>query len=339
MQEMANEFDKELEVAINNMDTAIINLSAALDTERLEHFDHMAGDKVELINAIKTQRINPEEFKTKFFEQLESMVTLSKNVDKTNLLFLEFVATSLDLREQRVNIGKTMAKLNVVDYLNLFQNQAIDSANLSTALNFTFADIMSDQIASSPPVSEKTAPFSETLPFESHVTPHDRIVAQITPDRGSGGIYRSSRHDKINFTIKSSRDCWFVLMHTNAAGEVKQLCPNEYYEGNNFLKAGEPKTLPGDMPYDFIAQEPLGVDSLTLMVSQDELKYNVELDKFNVIGMDRFVAWDKNIKTRGLKVQHNTNSFIHGYSYDKVVYDPKISGKVVIAETFIRVVQ
>lgn len=321
---VANEFETELSSAIESLDREVEKFSDVLDTERMDIFDHMARNKTALLETMKNQHINSSQFETDFFTQLAQMIKLSKSIDKTQLLFFEFVVNCLDLQGERVEIEKAMVDLNMVNYLDILKSQSIDAGNVSTALDFTFAQYM----------KESTPALPAHLPVDNSFT------IDIKPDRGSGGVYQTSTHDKIKFRITASHDCWFILRYRDTTGEVTQLCPNESYPGGNFLKAGSTMIIPDDLPYDFVAQEPFGIDSIEVIASPDQIEYIPGTDK---LAMGQYKGPSESNKTlayRGIDLQQNQqyDTFSRGGSYDKVFYNPDLSGNAVIAKTFIRVV-
>ena len=216
MQLVASDFEVKLSEAINNLDNEADKFEKVLDTERLDIFDHMSKDKIVLLETIKNQKVDKSQFETSFFTQLDTMVKLSKSVDKTQLLFLEFAVSCLDLQQERIEIENTMDDLNMVNYLNILQDQSIDAGNIAGALDFTSAQFIKSSTPTLPPPP----------PLDNK-----GFTLEIQPDRGVGGIYHASTHDKIKFTIKATQDCWFILRYRDTMGEVKQLCPNEYYKG------------------------------------------------------------------------------------------------------------
>lgn len=321
---VANEFEAELSEAIDSLDKEVEKFSEVLDTERMDIFDHMARDKTSLLEAIKSQHINASQFETDFFVQLDQMTKLSRSVDKTQLLFFEFVVNCLDLQEERLEIEKVMVNMNMVNYLDVLQGQSIDAGNLSTALDFTFAQFIKESTPNVPPPP-----------------PVDNGFAiDIKPDRGVGGVYHASTHDKIKFTIKATQDCWFILRYRDTMGDVKQLCPNERYNGGNFLKANIPLVIPDDLPYDFVAQKPFGIDSLEVIASPYQIEYIPETDKLAMGPYSGPSKFKDSLASRGINIQKEQSfeSFLMGGSYDKVFYNPDAKGNAVIAKTFIRVV-
>lgn len=321
---VANEFEAELSEAIDSLDKEVEKFSEVLDTERMDIFDHMARDKTTLLEAIKSQHINASQFETDFFVQLDQMTKLSRSVDKTQLLFFEFVVNCLDLQEERLEIEKVMVNMNMVNYLDVLQGQSIDAGNISTALDFTFAQFIKDStpnIPAPPPVDHG-------------------FTVDIKPDRGVGGVYHAGTHDKIKFTIKATQDCWFILRYRDTMGDVKQLCPNERYNGGNFLKANIPLVIPDDLPYDFVAQKPFGIDSLEVIASPDQIEYLPETDKLAMGPYSGPSKFKNSLASRGINMQKGQSfeSFLLGGSYDKVFYNPDAKGNAVIAKTFIRVV-
>ncbi|MCP5007137.1 MAG: DUF4384 domain-containing protein [Planctomycetes bacterium] len=321
---VANDLEADLSKAIDDLDKKANEFSKVLNTERLDIFDHMSQDKIVMLEAIKNQHVNASQFETSFFSQLETMVDLSKSVDKTQLLFLEFVVNCLDLKQERMEIEKAMATMDMTNYLDILEGQSIDAGNISSTLDFTFARLLETSVPELPP------------------PPHDSkgFHIEITPDRGVGGIYHARTHEKIRFTLKASHDCWFILRYRDTMGEEKQLCPNERYSGGNFLKAGIPLVIPDDLPYDFFAQKPYGIDALELIASPQRIEYMHGKDKF-ALGHYRGpskLSEELRIRGIGLQEKQQLESFFQGGSYDKVFYNSNKEGNAIIAKTFIRVV-
>lgn len=325
MRQVASDFEANLNKAIEDLDNNSKELSKLLDIERLDIFDYMARDKIAMLEVLKNQHVDTNQFETSFFSQLETMVRLMKSVDKTQLLFLEFVVHCLDLKEERIEIEQTMAKLNMINYLDVLQVQSIDAGNISSALDFTFARFIKDSV-----------PVSPLLP----PTNNKGFTVEIKPDRGVGGVYHVRTHDKIKFTLKATRDCWFILRYRDTMGREKQLCPNERYRGGNFLKANIPLVIPDDLPYDFVAQKPYGIDTVEVIASPYMIEYLPEKDK---LALGRYRGPSKvnrELKDRGIAIQQKQlfESLSQGGSYDKVFYNPDAEGNAVITKTFIRVV-
>lgn len=324
MKLIASDFEVDLSDAIENLDNEADKFSKVLDTEKLDIFDHMAKDKTALIESIKNQHVDASQFETSFFTQLDEMVKLSKSVDKTQLIFLEFAVNCLDLKQERIEIENTMKDLNMVNYLDILHDQSIDAGNISSALDFTFARFMKTSTSTLPPPPPAQEGFT----------------VEIKPDRGVGGIYHANTHDNIRFTLKASQDCWFILRYRDTTGKVKQLCPNEKYNGGNFLKADIPMVIPDDLPYDFVAQKPFGIDALEVIASPHKVEYLPERDKLAMGTYSGPTALNKELVHRGLGIQQEQQfeSFSRGGSYDRVFYNPDAEGNAVIAKTFIRVV-
>lgn len=323
IQKLADEYDRELSKAIDKLDKETDAFSKTLDVERLDIFDYMANDKVELIKAVRGQYLNVDQLKTPVFAMLEAAVKLSKNVDQTQVLFLEYVVCCLDMQHERKDIEKTMTELNMVNYLDVLEGQSIDAGNISSALNFTFAHYMKNALPPAPPKKK---------PQEGEFT------VKIWADRGNGGVYHAATHDKINFTIVSSQDCWFILRHRNSMGEERQLCPNEYYPKENFLKANVPLAIPGDLSYDFVAQPPFGIDVIEVIASPRKIEYLAGEDKLALgkyRGPKRLYT---QMKKRGVDIQEKQKfeCFFLEDVYCEVSYDPNSGGNAVIASTFIR---
>lgn len=324
IQKLADEFDLELSKAIDKLDKETDAFSKTLDVERLDIFDYMANDKVELIKAVRGQYLNAGQLKTPVFAMLEAAVKLSKNVDQTQLLFLEYVVCCMDMHHERKDIEKTMTDLNMVNYLDVLEGQSIDAGNISSALNFTFAHYMKNAL---PPAPSKKKP------------QEGEFAVKVWADRGNGGIYHAGTHDKINFTIVSSHDCWFILRHRNSMGEERQLCPNECYPKENFLKANVPLVIPGNLSYDFVAQPPYGIDVLEVVASPRKIEYLADEDKLALgkyRGPKRLYT---QMKKRGVNIQgrQNLERLFQGNAYYEVSYDPDSGGNAVVASTFVRV--
>lgn len=324
MKLIASDFEVELSDAIESLDNEADKFSKVLDTEKLDIFDHMAKDKTALIESIKDQHVDASQFDTSFFTQLDEMVKLSKSVDKTQLIFLQFAVNCLDLKQERVEIENTMKDLNMANYLDILHDQSIDAGNISSTLDFTFAQFMKTSTSSLPPPPPAQEGFT----------------VEIKPDRGVGGIYHANTHDNIRFTLKASQDCWFILRYRNTTGTVMQLCPNERYSGGNFLKADIPMVIPDDLPYDFVAQKPYGIDALEVIASPHKIEYLPERDKLAMGTYGGPTALSKELIDRDLSLQQEQQfeSFSQGGSYDKAFYNPDAEGNAVIAKTFIRVV-
>jgi hypothetical protein len=224
----------------------------------------------------------------------------------------------LDKQQERQELEKTMSDLNMVSFLGILHDQSMDAGNISTALDFTFAN----SVASSMPSS----PATDTGVFK----------IRIRPDRGRGGIYHEG--EKIAFIIEVSHDCYYILRCIDSEGKTTQLCPNEHYSDQNFIKANVPMVIPADfMGFDFNAAAPYGIDKVEIIASRNRIKYDPAIDKMD-LGRSRGPSEKTDdLMTRGIIVNKRHKALLLGGSYDEQFYDSGDDGNAVIVRTFIRV--
>jgi hypothetical protein len=314
---VANDLDEELDIALDDLNNETDKFSELFDTDKLEIFDYMAKDKTELLAAIRKQHIeiDPD---IPLFKQLKASVRLGKNVDKTQLVFLEYAVCVLNLQGERLEIEKTMGELDMVNYLGILHDQRMDAGNISTVLDFTFAESVASSI---PP-----------LPV------HDSGVfkIRIRPDKGKGGIYYEG--EKITFIIEASKDCYYILRSIDSEGKITQLCPNEYYKDHNFIRANVPVEIPADfMGFSFDATAPYGVDKVEVIASRNRIKYNPVIDKMDMVRYRAPSEKTEDVLTRGIKVNKRHKALLTGGSYDEQSYDTGDDGNAVIIRTFVRI--
>jgi len=115
---VANDLDEELGFALDDLNNEVDKFSELFDTDRLEIFDYMARDKTELLAVVRKQNItiDPD---IPLFKQMKASVRLGMNVDKTQLVFLEYAVCVLDMQRERLEIEKTMGELDMVSYLDI----------------------------------------------------------------------------------------------------------------------------------------------------------------------------------------------------------------------------
>jgi hypothetical protein len=314
---VANDLGNELDDALIDLNREVKKFEKIFDTNDFDVFDYMARDKTELLSAIRNQHIemDPE---IPLFKQMKAAIRLGKNVDETQLIFLVYAVCVLDKQQERQELEKTMSDLNMVSFLGILQDQRIDAGNISTALDFTFAESI-----------------SPSMPVSSPVSPGILKVG-IKPDRGRGGVYYEG--EKITFKIEASYDCYYILRAINSEGKITQLCPNEYFSDQNFIRANVPLDIPADfMGFDFNAAAPYGIDKVEIIASRNRIKYDPAIDKLD-LGRSRGPSEKTDdLMTRGIIVNKRHKALLLGGSYDEQYCASGDDGNAVIIRTFVRV--
>lgn len=317
IKQVANDLDEELDLALDDLNNEVDKFSELFDTDRLEIFDYMARDKTELLAVVRKQniKIDPD---IPLFKQLKASVRLGMNVDKTQLVFLEYAVCVLDMQRERLEIEKTMGELDMVSYLDILHDQRMDAGNISTALDFTFAASVASSMPVSPPVTPGV------------------FKIGIRPDRGRGGIYHEG--EKITFIIEASHDCYYILRCIDSEGKISQLCPNEYFKDQNYIRANVPMEIPSDfMDFDFDAAAPFGIDKVEIIASRNRIKYDPVIDKMDMGRSRGPLEKTEVVLTRGINVNKRHKALLFGGSYDEQFYDSGDDGDAVIVRTFVRV--
>ncbi|RLA95234.1 MAG: hypothetical protein DRG83_18840 [Deltaproteobacteria bacterium] len=88
---------------------------------------------------------------------------------------------------------------------------------------------------------------------------------RVWVDKGNGGIYTEG--EKLIIFFKSNHDCFLKLYHTDSAGNILQLFPNQYSR-DNFIKAGRVYSIPDETSnFDFVVQPPFGSEVIKAIAS------------------------------------------------------------------------
>ena len=81
------------------------------------------------------------------------------------------------------------------------------------------------------------------------------------------GRYRHG--ESLVLTVEVTEDSYVWVLDTGTSGKVHQIFPNRY-EDNNFLRAGNPVTIPdAGSEYQFVVSHPQGAELLTVIASKD----------------------------------------------------------------------
>lgn len=92
-----------------------------------------------------------------------------------------------------------------------------------------------------------------------------RMTAML--DRADA-TYRTG--DSVVLTVETTEDAYIWVFDTGTSGRVYQIFPNEYAT-DNFVRAGVPVVLPApEADYQFVVSQPVGVELLTVVASQDD---------------------------------------------------------------------
>lgn len=109
-------------------------------------------------------------------------------------------------------------------------------------------------------------PMVEAMPSATAFGSGDSISLTTTLNRADA-IYKPG--ESVTLVVETSEDAYIWVLDTGTSGKVHQIFPNEYAT-DNFVRAGQAITLPGDdAEYQFIAAEPTGVELLTVIASRD----------------------------------------------------------------------
>jgi len=88
---------------------------------------------------------------------------------------------------------------------------------------------------------------------------------RVWVDKGNGGVYTIG--EKLLIFFKANHDCFLKLYHTDSAGNILQLFPNQYSR-DNFIKAGRVYIIPDESyDFDFVVKLPLGSEIIKAIAS------------------------------------------------------------------------
>jgi len=322
-QQMAEDYEKNLNLAIDDMNREVDRFSEVFDVERFDKFDHMAGDMTKLITAVKNQRVDVD-LEISFFEQLRSMVSLSRSVDMTQLIFVCHYMRSPglpDIKSDLHRISSIMSDIDMVDFIDIFQEQSLEGGSLSTALEHTF--------------EESVVPY---IPIQEVLPAIDTFSISIRPDRGTGGIYHEG--ENVFLTVQASHDCWFILRSRNSSGREKQLVPNEYFKEANFLRKNTPLVIPSEaMDFDFIAKNPPEIEVIELVATKNKIVFVQDFDRMDQGKYKGPSKLEADLKYRDIEIQPRHSSFVRGGGFSHQFYNPEEAGNALIVSTFIRIVE
>ena len=323
LQQLAEMAEADLDDLTEDLNGQVDALSKVMDGAELDLFQDFGQEKVKLIAGLKEQQLATVPDQSDYFERLRALVRTSMVADRYQLINLQYVAKAMDMSDGLQKVHDVMVEVSVADYVSDLGDAEVDAANMVSVLNHSFASAWSSVI-----------PAVQILPTR----PTPRHSVAITPSRGLGGAYYVG--ETVHFTITATRDCDFILLHTDSSGKVQQLCPNRYSMRENHLKANVPLTIPGTaLPYEFVASEPVGVETITL-ICMGSYRYNPAID---LVKVDPAALRPRRSKTapylamRGIDIQPKTETLSCGVAYDSGVFSDSGSGNAVRVETFIRV--
>jgi len=329
LRELIHTADADLSALTAQLNDHAARLAKELDARNLRLFEEFAQEKVKLIAALKNEQLRTPTTSSHVtqFRRLDNLVRTGIIADKYQLLVLEYATRALALREERKEVQLAMAQINVTDYLNDLGDADIDGANLISVMNHSFAQI--HQTVRLPPAPQLDP------------RQQQRQTVTIQPSRGLGGVYYME--EIVSFTITSTKDCDFILLHRDASGKVTQLCPNKHSQGENHLKANVPLKLPNEtLPYQFVACEPPGLETLTLYCV-DRYRYRASIDRTEVdpdlLRPGKDGAPSQYVATRGIRIEPRRDTQNLGLAYDKAYFATSGSANAVKIETFIRIKQ
>lgn len=97
----------------------------------------------------------------------------------------------------------------------------------------------------------------------------DRRVVIVTPEKSRLTVCK----DKLVFTVSSSFSGYLYVLQLGSDGETfNMLYPNELDTRDNYLRAGEQRSLPGGA-FDIVMQGPVGRDRLLVLVSDSRRNF------------------------------------------------------------------
>jgi len=88
---------------------------------------------------------------------------------------------------------------------------------------------------------------------------------RVWADKGNGGVYKVG--EKVIIYFKANIDCYLKLYHTDSAGNILQLFPNQYIQ-DNFIKARRVYSIPDETSdFEFVVQPPFGSEMIKAIAS------------------------------------------------------------------------
>ena len=99
---------------------------------------------------------------------------------------------------------------------------------------------------------------------------HDfRIRFELLGNDGEGSKKVTlTEGQRVAFRVEVDRDCYVGVWHVDAQGQVSQLFPNQH-DADNFIPAGQPRTIPGELDYAIRATPSSGPEFLHVVASTE----------------------------------------------------------------------
>jgi hypothetical protein len=94
----------------------------------------------------------------------------------------------------------------------------------------------------------------------------DLRVQLLDSKQDEGGIYRPRDGQKLVFRVTTEHDAYVGLWDVTPDGAITQIFPSKY-ERDNLVRAGAPRTIPGNDKYDMWAAEPGRVARIWVIAS------------------------------------------------------------------------
>lgn len=337
LKKMTGEMEREIQQAdlLKQGDKFVSAFLGKEDAAKAEFFQDTNREAVELIRMAKAklqQAVPVPAGPKRQFAQLLTAVRTRLTADRYQFTLTVYVVRSLQKVKEVADIAKladTIHEIGVVDYVSELVEGEVDVENLGAALKHTYAKLLASMPAK-PGVQPAGVP----------VEPRGFAVS-IVPNKGRGAMYTYG--EKIFFTITANADCDFILLSRDSKGTVQQLCPNEWYRGENHLRANQPLVIPNEtLAYEFVGSEPPGIDTLKL-ICMDKYRYDVKYDWLEVKPVQMRGGVRGFMNTRGIKKQLRPGlsletGGLQNFSYDHYYHPNKTlpPGSYVTIETFTR---
>jgi hypothetical protein len=351
--------EEELKGIGADLNQQVDTLAEVLGAEReLPLFRHYAESRSQLFEtlAAKLQAEADMPDLSDYFARWTALTRARLLADQHQLLNCAYYANAFRWLDARDSALAEVAATDAAGFATDLGKADVNAVNMASVLNAAFASAASATLDLPQLVPSAPSPPADAGPAEGF-----RI--SIVPDRGVGGIYyysdspeglrdativetadgRQLFAERIGFTIRATRNCNFLMRYIDADGKALQLCPNRHAPHLNRLQANVPLTVPAtDMPFEFAAAPPSGVEVVRLIVTPEPLAYNRHIDR-TVLPLERLIEEEKAMRAgrddlRKLRLQRpaqanrvtapNTAFFADG-----------VPGNAVVIEAFIQIRQ
>jgi len=140
--------------------------------------------------------------------------------------------------------------------------------------------------------------------LDAPVLAKNDFKTMIWTDKGLNGLYR--KDEKMVLKVKSEKDCYVKIYHTDVNGKIQLIFPNNW-EQKNFLKANQAYKIPNEkMDFEFEMGAPYGIETIRLVAQTYQF---TDLESANFEGSFRQEgnandsATAKGIYTRGITIK------------------------------------